>query len=275
MKIITIASDFSDNAWKAAAYGANIYSNTPCHYVILHAYHVSSGIVEVDIANIISSMSAKVNDQLMAFKSSFEELRHHRDTTFEYVSRFGETSHVIMEVAKANFSDLVILGTRGTANNWSFAFGSTTVDLISIAPFPVLAIPAEGKLEPIQQLMLATDYENVENMDTLAAVKEIAELNNSEIFVVNVRKNEKAAAGDEQGMQGLALHNFFGDIPHEYFDVVDANIDTGLLSFAEQNNVDLIVLINREKKFWEKLFHGSVSVKMGLDSSVPLLVLRD
>lgn len=275
MKTIMITTDFSDNAWKAASFGANVYCAIPCHYIIVHAYHVSSGMVEVDIAKIISSMSKEVNDSLMTFKSSFEQLDHHNDTTFEYVDRFGETAHVILEIAKAKFADLIILGTRGSANNWSFAFGSTTVELISSSPFPILAIPAETKLEPLKQLMLATDYENISNLDTLKSVKEIAETQKSEILVVNVRKNERSKASAEQGMEGLAIHNFFDDIPHDYFDLVADNVETGLLNFAEQKEVDLIVVINHERKFWKDLFHSSISKKMGLYSSVPLLVLRD
>ncbi|MDG1331331.1 MAG: universal stress protein [Crocinitomicaceae bacterium] len=276
MKTITIATDFSDNAWKAASYGASLHRGIPCQYVILHAYYVpSGGVVGVDVPSIISDRSKEVNEELMNFKTSFEDLEHHDDTTFEYVSRYGETSNAITEVAKSNFSDLVILGTRGSTNNWSFAFGSTTVDSISTAPFPILAIPSEGKLEAPEQIILASDYANFTHVETLEPVKQIAEAHKSEVLVVNVRKNEKSEASVEQGMEGLVLHNFLGDIPHEYFDLVDKDIDTGLLTFAEQKKVDLILLINRERKFWERLFRVSVSVKMGLYSTIPLLVLRD
>jgi nucleotide-binding universal stress UspA family protein len=275
MKTITIATDFSDNAWKAATYGASIYRKVPCHYVILHAYHVPSGILEVNVSSIISDMSKEVNENLTRFKESFEQLDHHDDTTFEYISRYGETSNVFIEVTKEKFSDLVILGTRGSSNNWSFAFGSTTADLISVAPFPILAIPSEAKLETMDQIMLATDYENFTHVDTLAPLKKIAETHDSEVLVVHVRKEQKNETTLEQGMEGLVLHNFFGDIPHEYFDIVDKDIEHGLLKFADQKKVDLIVLVNRDKSFFKRLFKGSVSMKMGLDSKIPLLILRD
>lgn len=275
MKTLIIATDFSDNAWKAVCYGANTYHTIPCHYVIVHTYYVPSVIVEVDVPSIISEMSKEINDRMTIFKSNFEELEHHNDTTFEYIDRYGETSSILLEIAKNSFSDLIIMGTRGETNDENIIFGSTAMDLISNAPIPVIAVPENAQLEPLKQIMLATDYENITNLSTLLAVKEIAEIQESEIFVVNIKENEKSTISEEKGMEGLVLHNFFGDIPHEYFDRVEDDIETGLINFAEQKQVDLIVLVNRERKFWEQLFHKSISEKMGRYSTVPLMVLRD
>ena len=64
-------------------------------------------------------------------------------------------------------------------------------------------------------------------------------------------------------------------MPHEYFDHEEEEIEVGILDYAHQKNVDLIVLLNRKRKLWESLFRKSISRTIGAHSDLPLLVLHE
>jgi len=50
---------------------------------------------------------------------------------------------------------------------------------------------------------------------------------------------------------------------------------TGVQKYIHSHNIDLLVLVNRKKSFFESLFHKSFSKQVALQTDTPLLVLHD
>ena len=55
MKKILIPVDFSENAWNAALYAAELYENNVCEFYLLHVFHfdayTTSNLMAPDIGN--------------------------------------------------------------------------------------------------------------------------------------------------------------------------------------------------------------------------------
>ena len=273
MKTIVIPTDFSNNAWRAAGYAANIYRNIPCRFVLFHAYHQPGTVLEEDIPHIIATRSKEINENLSKIKSEFEEFEHHADSTVETIARYGEPAVAIVTEVKNEFADAIVMGKAGSSGNMTL--GSLTMELLEFLPCPIICIPENSKVAPPEHIMFAADYHNLNNPDQLSILKDLAVPNKSKISIVNIKKDLKVPVSVEDGMEGLVLHNFFGDIPHEYFDHEEENIEEGLMNFAHQKDVNLIVMLNRNRKYWEDLFHKSMSMAVGINSDIPLLVLKD
>lgn len=275
MKTILIPTDFSDNAWKAAGYAANLHRNIPCCFVIVHAYYVPGVVLEIDVSAYIASRTKEINDKMIQIQQEFEEFDHHPDTTVEIVARYGIASQIIEDQAKNYFADMVVMGTKGISNVPNVLMGSTSVEVVNTVKCPIICIPERAEIAPPMHIMLATDYNNTANLDKLLVVKELAETNNSRIDVVNVKAGLKTQVQDNEKMENLVLDNFFGDIEQEFFDLEEDDVELAILNFAHQKGVDLIVLINRSRSFWENLFHKSVTHKLEFLSDIPLLILKD
>lgn len=275
MKTVLLPTDFSDNAWKAASYAANLYRGIPCRFVMIHAYYTSGIILEVDISKYISTMIKDINRQMTSVQRAFEEFDHHPETTIETVSRYGVAANVIDDQAKNNFADMIVMGIKGNSNISNVAIGSTAIEVISDVKCPVICIPERAEITPPEHIMLATDYNNVTNLKKLLVLKEIAEMHNSGISIVHVKEEVKVPVAVEDELEPLVLHNFFGETVHEYFEEQEDAVEVGILNFAHRKNVDLIVLLNRDRTFWDGLFHRSITKKVELQSDVPLLVLKD
>lgn len=273
MKTIVIPTDFSNNAWKAAGYAANVFRNTPCRFVIFHAYHEPGTVLEADIPHIIASRSKEINENLQKIKTEFEQFDNHADSTIETVARYGEPSVAILTEVKNEFADAVIMGKAGASD--SRTLGSLTMEVLEFLPCPVIIIPENSEVAPPKHIMFAADYHDLNNPDQLSILKDVAESNKSRISIVNIKQDLKVPSTVDDGMEGLVLHNYFGSIPHEYFDHEEKNVEEGLLDFAHQKDVNLVVMLNRNRKYWEDLFHKSMSMAVGINSDVPLLVLKD
>jgi len=273
MKTIVIPTDFSNNAWKAAGYAANIFRNIPCRFIIFHAYHKAGSVLEADIAHIIAERSENINGELEKIKSGFEEFDHHPDTVVEITARYGDPEIEIVKEVKNEYADLIVMGKAGASQNMTL--GSLTTQILIDLPCPVICIPENSEIVPPKHIMFATDYHNLTSLDQLFLIKDIANLNESNISIVNVKKDLEVPTSVDDGLEGLVLHNFFGEIPHEYFNQEHKEVEEGILNFAHQKDVDLIVMMNRTRKFWEDLFHHSMSQLVGVHSDIPLIVLKD
>lgn len=275
MKTILIPTDFSDNAWRAASYAANLYRGISCRFVIVHGYHAPGVMVEADISEYISSMTKTISEQMVKFEQEFNEFDLHPDSKIEIVARYGVPSSVILNQAKNHFADVIIMGTTGISNNRNIILGSTAIAIMEEVSCPVIYIPEKTEISTPDHIMFATDYNNVTNLSELLLVKEIAEQHNSKISIVNVKKDKRVPVPAEDGMEGLVLHNFFGNIEHDYFDHEEDDVETGILNFARQKQVDLIVTLKRDRSFWKNIFHRSVTKGLSLHSDIPLLLLKD
>jgi nucleotide-binding universal stress UspA family protein len=275
MKTIIIATDFSKNAWRAAGYAAKIYRKIPCRFILFHVYYEGESLVKEDVPHIIASKSEEINKDLTKTKNEFQELVHHIDTTVEGRALYGEIAKTIVNEAKNQFADLIIIGTKGTGNKQTTVVGSSTLAILDDLPCSVICVPIDTRLTGLNHIMFATDYHNIDNLSRLVQLKEIAEANGSRISIVNIMKNLKVPVPIENGMDGLVLHNFLGVIPNEFYNHQADDIEAGILNFANQKEVNMIVMINREKTFWEGLFHKSISKDTALNSTLPLLILKD
>jgi nucleotide-binding universal stress UspA family protein len=275
MKTILIPTDFSDNAWKAVGFTANIYRDIPCRFILFHAYYMGGSILEADVPHIIADRSKEINRDLAKIKEAFLEFDHHDDTKIEAIARYGEVPDAVAEIVKNKFVDLIILGTKGAGNNQDAVLGSSTLGVLENLPCPVICVPFESSLTGLEHIMFATDYHNLNNLNKLLELKEIAESNGANVSIVNVTTDLKAKVIVEDEMEILVLHNFFGVVPNEFHDIESDDIEEGILNFAQQKEVNLIVMMNRNITYWKGLFHKSLSKDTALHSNIPLLILKD
>ncbi len=273
MKTILLPTDFSDGSWKAADYVASLYRGTPCRYIIAHSFYAPVGMLEVDISMYIAAISNEVDDQISDFLKSFKEFDHHEDSSFETVSKFGDVSSMVNDLVKNNDVDLIVMGTRGASNDMNTILGSVVQEVLNHLPCPLICVPENAETTPPKHIMLTTNYQITENLNKLLVVREIAETHESRISIVHVRKKIEGPLPVESEVEEEILHNFFGAIPQAYFDRYNDDVEMGILNFANQRGIDLIVMLHEHKGFWKRLFQKSITSELRLHSNLPILAL--
>ncbi len=148
--------------------------------------------------------------------------------------------------------------------------GSFTASITHNSPVAVLLVPEDYECKAIQKIVFATDLLGV-NKKMLISLLDFAEYNNSEILILNVYKDHKPnPISYEKHIDG-----YIDNIKHSYYYVQNNNIVEGITQFAEEQEADQLVILNRKDSLIERLFHISMTKKLTLHAKRPMLVLHD
>ena len=149
-KKVLFCTDFSENADYAFDFAYGIAKRDQGHLYILHVIPENS--YEAFAASIIPS------ETLEKIQKEFEENLANRykehyikkidnEVKFEIVTKSGREDDAIIEFAKKEKADIVVMGTHGRTGIEHVFFGSVAEKVLRRSPFPVFIIPCKKKLE--------------------------------------------------------------------------------------------------------------------------------
>ena len=257
MKTILIPTDFSANAWNAMEYAAAMFKGETCKYILINTYHTAPTTVDAISLSYIEPMAKASVDGLKSQQERFEALEHHPNTFVETISVYGNIVPNLNKVIDDQHVDFVVMGTKGTSGISEVLLGSNTARVIANSQCPVFCIPEEAVYQPFRKIVLATDYQQIQDEGLLAPLQELAEKHSAEIFLLNVRSKQEVPVSLEEAEEGFALHEYFNGVPHHFRTSNAERIEEGIQEFSQTNQIELITLIKRNHSFWEQLFNTS------------------
>jgi nucleotide-binding universal stress UspA family protein len=276
MKRVLLPTDFSDNAWKAMCYAAQLYSETPVKYYILNNYSAPYDPVEAGIISYFEPLKKTSQEGLNKIEQRFKDLDHHPATEFETVSTYGPVHATIQSFEdKEPEPHIVVMGTKGASGLAELFLGTTTVGVIRNIKSPVIAVPASAKLEEPKIIMLAIDSTGVDRLAEIRPLIEVAQNHDARIAVVNVHVPEAELVLEKDAPEEYVLDHYLEKIPHSYHSIDGEYVEDRITQFAGRIGADMIALIHRDRGFWRNLFHASMANRLAYHSDIPLFILKD
>ena len=282
MPTIIVPTDFSKNATAALRYAISLSKQMKADLVVFHCSHISA-----------YALSASVTEEQMTKLLRDDEM-HKLEKLIEQVAKaykFAEIDIVpsgikyivelnpflverTIEIAKENNAGLIIMGTHGATGINKFFFGSNTSIMISKSDVPVLAIPETSKFTALDNIVFASDLENLSF--ELNQVIPFAETTRSKITVLYL---DYGIDADERKLnRGTEVINnmLYKKIKLEK---QKATIETSMVGqvrkYISSNNPDCLVMFTRERSLWDRLFFkGSKTEDMSMALSIPLLSFK-
>lgn len=150
----------------------------------------------------------------------------------------------------------------------------TTKEMISKAPFPVLAVPHEFKFKIPEKILYSTDFDE----EDVFQIKELATILapfSAEIIILHV--------SDEKQEKTNSLLVWFKDLLEEKIDydkiqykiIYSDHIVDSLKTFVEEADIDIVAMLERGKKTQlTKILHRDLVKRMQACLSVPLLSFK-
>ncbi len=185
------------------------------------------------------------------------------------VKRGDDPYWEIVNEAKKNKADIIVMGTHGRRGIKRFVMGSVTASVIGHAPCQVLVIPAHAKVD-FGTILAATDGSKHGD----AAVKEaiaIAKVCSSLLVVVSVASSDdEAPATKESVKQALVLAD--KEKVEKEGMVLRGNAGEAIVEAAEQKGAGLIVMGSHGRTGLMNLFMGSVTEYVLSHGNIPILV---
>jgi len=151
-KKVLFCTDFSENSDYAFEFAFGIAKRDDGFLYILHVVpHIPNqemlrGYVSEDILrNIQKDLEQELDDN---YKGRYTK-KIQDAVRFEVVTKSGREDKEIIEFAKKEKVDIIIMGTHGKTGIEHVVFGSVAEKVLRRSPFPVFVIPCKKKLKGI------------------------------------------------------------------------------------------------------------------------------
>lgn len=274
MKTIILPTDFSDSARKACEYALNLFKDEPVNFILLNSYVMPASSAEMLIS---------LNDVLR--QSSVEGLQHEREylasrypaqaNYLQERSEHGYLENVLLRIVRNEPIHMIIMGTTGASGFKKFFFGSNATTVLRNVDAPILTIPNPAVVKKPKTIALALDNYLTPSSKTLAPLMNLVERFDAELRPVHIHHTPVAAstAGTEPIEASEAVNTQVMGRPLE--NIYAEKVLDGLHNFITENDIDMVVMIHRNRSFLSNLFHSSNTREMAMLSTTPLLVLPE
>ncbi|HKL90553.1 MAG TPA: universal stress protein [Allomuricauda sp.] len=280
-KRIVLPTDFSKNAWNAIAYALTIFKEVPCDFFVLNSYQVGAsglstkmaGANDTRLYNLIKEQSERDLQRELEKIKSFDINPEH---TFKTRSVMDTLVNAIGKTVYKEEIDYIIMGTKGASGLKEVFMGSNTYKVIKEIDFcPVIAVPDDYKPDgKMDAMLLATGYEHLFESYELRPVLNFAEHFNAKLWITHVGSLEELTSA--QKASKTSLEKRLKSINYEFVEVekeVSVNHTIQQL-IDEDRDIDMVIMINQDHSFFERLAREPVIKKVTFNSKVPFLVIH-
>ena len=278
IKKILFPTDFSDTAQNAFRYCLRLADAYKADIQLLHVIYPEYQPMDIPV------MATKaIKDRAEAARSVLQDFVDYGMTQVQASYQFedipivksaveiGNPAGLIADIAERDHVDLIVMGTREDHNAFDRIFGSVTTSVIEQAPCPVWVIPGEADSENIDIIAYATDLNDADPYHIWKA-SQLLEVFNPILHCVHVGDDEpsRAAMAD--------LEVFFTQnaptLQVNFHNIEGQSIPDSLEEFAENHDVDVLVMYAPQHNFWQRIFTRSITRKMALQTRIPALFYK-
>ncbi len=271
MQKLLVPTDFSECAENALDYALFIAKNMNAEITLLSAYHIPSSGSATIVVNIQEDMRNETQEELSA-------LIDKKSKEYPKIKITGETDfnvpvNSILRHTEKNDYDMVVLGTTGASGVKDIFLGSTTSNLVDKVRIPILAVPHNSNFRSIESILMACSLESIKSVDSMNFLKLFATSLNLEVKFFNVYKENDEGLADRIAKKKEGLKIIFDSFKYEIELIQSNDIEDAVLQAVGKNQ--LLSVVTRERKFFDKMFHPSMSKKLAKHSKSPILILHE
>lgn len=273
MKTILVPTDFSENAYVAAAYACSLANATKQKVQLLHVYiALYSGFGEE--GNSTKQIKWAETEAVEGMRNLVENLAKQSpgvEVMGECVKGF--MIDVVTDRLKKGDVSLVVMGTKGVSNITESIFGSTTYEVIKKSPVPVLVVPIDTPDFVLKHMGFFSDFNDAE-LDALLTFHQSVRLS-PKVSVLHFYKDDekepdKALARWQRKVQEAFpdWNIFFKALPVEKVDL------NAVGQTAKSEKLDLLVFARPHKSFFQKIFVPSLTKAVANYPTIPSLFIK-
>nr|WP_294949094.1 universal stress protein [uncultured Mucilaginibacter sp.] len=283
MKTYLVPIDFSQAAFNAADYAAQLSHQTDVERIILiNAYYVSPYESLLPNPDMLLLRQDEIEEEALGRIEQLGLLK----LQLESKVRDGVTiqtrlhrSHLLRAVVDAvaqNNAGLVILGTIGnsTVRENNSGIGSHVIAISKTCPVPVMVVPPAYHYKNIDTALIACDFKKVKDSVPAVALNKLLDKHPIKLLVVHAVTGGKHEQDANKLAEQTALHQMLKELKPEYHTINDPQIIKGVLDFAVEKGAQLVIALPHTYSFLQSLLHTSISQQLAASSPVPVLLLK-
>lgn len=270
---ILLPTDFSDNAWKALNFAANLQSHIDeMELVILHSFlpfytgfqSAQENQAQYDSGFEISQK--RMNSLEQKIKSHFPNLK------YRLVIKDGTLYNSIQDIREELPIKAIVMGSKGSTGLQANLIGSQTFEVGKRVDLPLIIIPEKYEFKPNQEAVFLTNFERNDG-DALEIMKSL--IHPQLIHFVHFAEtstSETLSDKLEEHVQNLNLEGV--EYKTSIYPIREFEDSKQIKERVKELNWSLITLNPVERGFFENLFTKSFSRPLIHSSEVPILLAK-
>jgi nucleotide-binding universal stress UspA family protein len=274
---ILFLTDFSKNAANAFYYTLNFAGKVAASITVLHTYHIPiTGMPIVGVEVPVDSIEKQIEFSERAEREHMEDLLKQAKlvapgVTCSCLLKEGSVISSLSEIVKKEKIDIIFMGTKGAGKLEGLLFGTVTGKVIETAHCPVFIIPDHASYSPLKNILYGSDYEK-SDFKALKDIAGLAEKFGGEITIANVCDQEGS------DLENASLKKFetlvrknIGFPKLNFVSILDKDIVHGIDQYAEEKNVNLVVMNSHHRTLFQRMHDRSLTKKLSYQTQIPLL----
>lgn len=276
MQKILFPTDFSSAAEHAFIYALHLTDKIGGSITTLHAYQPPD-IRGVAMPNLLNELYESVKtEEFEDYQKSVGQLRkiaeaHHlSELPMDHMMLKGTAIPVILNTAKKENSELIIMGTKGASGLREVFLGSITGEIMEKANCPVLAIPDEAVFDHnIDRIAISTEFSE-EDEKALEEVLKFASPFGAQVNCLHVCTENL----DECVKKIDVLRKKYSTNSNLHFKLIpDHSVTKALNKYIEDEKIDVMAMLTHRRNFLQELFNYSRAKKTIYHGKVPILAI--
>ena len=276
MKTILVPIDFSATATNASNYALALAKQYGINRIVLYNAYQAPVSVDPMVPTVqlldIDLMKKSSQEGLTQAKKALEQLGS-KDIQIDTFSEYNILTGGINELCAAVSADLVVMGITGGGAVTETLIGSNAVSVSQHSKLPVIIVPPNSVFEKINKLVLACDFEQVEETTPMKPLTKLLEITGAELHVLHVNTPSKHVI--DHSFENMILDRLLKEFSPTYHFIENESFTAGINLFSEKNKIDLIITMPKKHGFFDSLFKKSHTKKLAFHSHLPLMVMHD
>lgn len=271
MKTILLSTDFSATARNAAFYAADMAQAINADLHLLHVYSLPVSYGEVTFAFDPEDFRKDSESELLELKNELCQLSHISVGITTEV-RQGNYLQQLQQVCDKMSPYAVVVGATGKSGAERLLLGSNAIQTMKSLAWPVITVPDGMHFTAIQRIGLACDLKELHETIPVYEIEHLVQEFNAELHVLNIARTNKydPAIMEESGY----LKRLLSKVKPKFHFLRDVHTDQGILDFAVNNSIDLLIILPKRHSLFDAIMHKSHTKQFVLHSNIPVIALH-
>lgn len=280
IKNILVPIDFSDNSKAAFEFAIGLAEDLDAKVKVVHVlgeYNSPSPLID---NLIIPAPDESEVHRLDAF------LQEEQDTMGNVLSKrkvkvnqetlFGSIVPTILNLSNSGEYDLIVMGVTGEKAVSEVFFGSTASEISQKSKCPVLLVPRNYRYAGIMDILFACDFEHT-SIAQMKSVASVAEFFDANVNLVFVKTEDDSDKGYDSKIKEIkqTFSEYAPDIEFKAEIISQDSVVEGVNEYCKENNVDMVLVVTKNRNFWQRFLHASVTKQLAIYAEEPVFIIHE
>lgn len=259
---ILVPVDFTSCSINALEAAANFARTNNSMVTLIHVLDIANTIIKDEEA-----MRAETHKKLEQVAVGFN-----LDVNISIMK--GLPAEEIINALKTGVYTMCIMGTHERHGILSELIGTESLKVMQGTTVPVLIIPDNLKVDKVNRITFATDFQKLKNLNILNHLRQLCLACDAKLHLLNINESPQQLSTQEAS-EALQVHQYLFDVDHIFTFSSEKDPIEGMMNYMRANNIDLLAVMPRNHSFFHAVFNDSLTERLALHLEVPLFSFHE